>query len=293
MRLYFVLATAVAALGLSGCKKNDYTIYALTDGGHVLTFNAGKSTTIDTDVQVTGLADTIALTQIFYRPSSKVLYCTTTDSQLCTLDPSSGVVTVINSGTTTFLPTDVVPSDTTKLSDPVAAIDPINDQVRIIGKVSQSDDLNVLVNPDTGVAATLKQAVLVFASGDANDIDGTTPDLRSIVYDPPISGAGSTTLFGIDETTGSLVRIGDEGAGSATSTASPSNGQLHTIAKLSEGFSYAALSIEAKNDDSYVALGTTSSSLYTIDLSSGALSLINTIGDGSWIVTSLAIQPDN
>jgi hypothetical protein len=295
MYRYLTLAAMVVALGLSACKKNDYTVYVLTTNGHVLSFNAGKPDKIISDVTVSGLSDSSSLVQIFYRPSSQVLYCITTDNQLCTLDPDSGTVTLVNSGSTTFLPS-VLPNTNTNatFTDVVASIDPINDEVRIIGKSAQSDDANFLVAPDTGQSVTLNQEALKFAGGDVNDVNNTVPTLVALVYDPPLTNAGSTTLYGLDQTTQSLVRIGDEGAGSGTNTASPSNGEVHTIGALSTKFlnNYAALAIEAKNGDAYAVLATSTSSLYSIDLGSGSLSLLNTIGDGTWTVISMAIKPD-
>lgn len=297
MHRYLTLAAMVVVLGLSGCKKNDYTVYALTTINQVISFNAGKPDKIISDVTVNGLPEGVSLVQIFYRPSSQVLYCITTDNQLCTLDPDSGTVTLINGDSTTFLPS-ILPntSPTATFTEVVAAIDPINDNVRIIGKSAQSDDSNFLVAPDTGQPLTLNQEALKFASGDVNDVSNTVPTLVALVYDPPLTNAGSTTLFGLDQTTQSLVRIGDEGAGSGTNTASPSNGDVHTIGALSTSFlnNYAALAIEAKNGDAYAALATSTSSLYSIDLGSGSLSLLNTIGDGTtaWTVISMAIKPD-
>jgi hypothetical protein len=297
MYRYLTLAATVIVLGLSGCKKNDYTVYALTSNNQVLSFNAGKPDKIISDVTLSGLSDGSSLVQIFYRPSSQVLYCVTTDNELCTLDPDSGAVTLIDSGTT-FLPSDLPNTGTNAtLTDVVASIDPINDQVRVIGKSSQSDDANFLVDPDTGQPAAANpnnEEALKFAGGDVNDVDNQVPTLMALAYDPPLADAGSTTLYGLDQTTQSLVRVGDDGAGSGTNTASPSNGEVHTIGALSTKFSnnYAALAIEAKNGDAYAVLATSTSSLYSIDLGSGSLSLLNTIGDGTWTVISMAIKPD-
>ena len=299
MRRALALSIIALAAATAGCKKNDYTMYALTSGGHLLSFNGNKPTSIDTDVTLSGFSDSDAMVQIFFRPSNKALYGISDHQILYRIDTGSGSVTAVSS--VSFISGTTYANDT-GIGDQVGGVDPLDDQLRVFAHDPQSsdsdiDNLNLRVNLDDGtlvadqVPSTTQARTqpLKWNSGDTNDTKSL--QLLSIAYSNPYAGAGRTTLYGIEGTTASLVRVGDDGA---PSYASVDNGTVYTIGALNASIgAYAALAIEAKNGDAFAALGSGANSLYSIDLGSGAATLIDQIGDGSQSITSLTVQPDN
>lgn len=277
--------TGVAMLGLTagfnGCNKDEYSVYALTMTGHLLRFSANDPSNLDSNVTLNGLSSGQSVVSIFYRPNDRALLCLTNDNYVCQISPDSGAVSLLASGS-------AYSSDT--LSNVVGGLDPVHNEVRIFATKTDIDDSNLIVDAATGVLSTASSTSgLGYVSGDTNA--DTTPQLLSIAYDNPRPGVGSTTLYGLDGTTHSLVRIGDQNTGSENGV---NNGEVHTVASISRSFSVAGLAVEAKNGDAYVALTPSggSASLYSIDLGNAALDSLGTIGDGNWVVTALAVVPD-
>jgi hypothetical protein len=114
--------------------------------------------------------------------------------------------------------------------------------------------------------------------GDPNA--AATPRVVGSAYSNNTAGASPTTLFGIDSNLDTLVTQGSPGG----SPVSPNTGQLLTIGALgfntsdlvgfdisgTSGVAYASLTSPAAN----------ASQLFTINLATGAASLLGTIGGG-------------
>ena len=260
-----------ATLPLCACQKN-YTAYALTSTGTIISFDTSKPATISASVTVSGLSSGETLVQIGYRPEDSTLYGITSDNLLATVDPSSGAVTLVSS--TAFS------SDT--LSDPVISFDPVQDQLRVI-----STEYNLRVYSTGTLAAA--ETKLAFDSGDSNS--GKTPQVAAIAYANPAAGATSTTLYALDVTTQSLLRVGDAGV---SSTSSVDGGDLHTIGSVGVSFTAdAGLSVQSGSDTAYAVLQQSGSgaALYTIDLSDGAAAEVGSIGSGDQTLIALALAP--
>ena len=133
------------------------------------------------------------------------------------------------------------------------------------------------MHPDTGVLVATDTAL------------NPSSSVTAVAYDRNDNNpAAPTTLFGIDPTTGQLVRIGSvDGAPS-----SPNSGVVTAIGLLGinavgtnrfdiglDGIAYAGLSVGAPIP----------SSLYTINLSTGTATLVGQIGDGSDGIRGLAV----
>lgn len=269
---------AAAAL-LAGCQK-DYSAYALTTTGNIIQFNTNKPGTINSSVTLSGLGSGQSVVQMAYRPSNSTLYCITNDGFLCTLDPASGAATVMSAPFTETLGSG---SNSVRLSTPVISFDPVVDQLRVI-----STDYNLRVNPDTGVL--INSATKVgFDGNDSNA--GKTPQLMGIVYQNPVAGSSTATLFALDAATGSLLRVGDKNTGSVSSA---DGGDLRTVGSTGASFSVnGGFTIERQNGDAYAVLQQSGSgaALFTVDLGSGSAGEVGAIGNGDQTLQSLVIVP--
>lgn len=262
-------ALVVLALLAAACEK-ERPAYALTSTGRLLTFDVSKPTKIDSEVRVTGLGSNESLVQIDYRPSSDTVYCITNQARLCTVDPASGAAAIINA--TAF--------STETLVGPVIDFNPAVDRLRVI-----ASEQNLRVNPNDGTLEATDTAVF-FDGGDVND--GRPPLLAAIAYDRNRKDASEITLFGLDVTTQSLVRIGSRNG----APRSPNEGRLFTVAALSTPFTGSAgFDIEPEGDVAYAALAPSGGevALYRIDLATGAASRVDLIDDGDLSVIALTL----
>lgn len=263
----------LATLALCACQKN-YTAYALTSTGSIIKFDTAKPGTIEDTQSVSGLDSGVSLVQIGYRPADSVLYGVTSDNELVTLDPSSGVAAVV-SGTAFSSKT---------LSGATISFDPVHDELRLL-----STEYNLRVGADGALDASGTK--VAFDSGDDND--GKTPQLAAIGYTNPVDGASSTTLYALDVTTKNLVRVGNAGSSSVSSV---DDGVLHTIGSLGVSFTVnAGLSLRKDSDTAYAVLQRSGSgaALYTVDLDTGEAAEVGSIGDGDQTLIALALVPES
>lgn len=271
-KLLRTVCLIVLAASLGACQKS-FSAYALTSTGTLIRFDTKDPTKIVGEVTLSGLSSGQSLVQIDYRPADGTLYGITSDNDLATVDPSSGAVTLVN-GT---------PFTTTALPSPAMSWDPNSDQLRVI-----TTQYNLRINADGTLNTTATKTA--FDSQDTNN--GKTPQLVAIGYNNHVASAASTTLYALDLTTQSLVRVGNA---DAASTASVDSGLLHTIGSLGVSFgSNAALNIEIASGTAYAVLQRSggSASLYTIDLPTGAAASIGAVGSGDRTIFALAIVPD-
>ncbi len=265
------LFTLAAALSLCACQSN-YTAYALTSTGSIIKFDTSTPTTISATVAVSGLSSGETLVQLSYRPEDAQFYGITNDNLLCTVNADSGVATLVSSS--------AFSSDT--LSDAAISFDPVQDQLRVV-----STEYNLRVSSSGTLAAS--NTKLAFDGSDSNS--GKTPQVAAIAYTNPAAGASSTTLYALDVTTQSLLRVGNSDASATTAVDS---GDLHTVGSVGVSFTAdAGLSIRSGSDTAYAALQQSGSGavLYTIDLSTGAAAEVGSIGDGSQTLISLVLLP--
>lgn len=262
----------IPLLLLAGCGKN-FTAYALTSAGKVLQFDTKNPSSIQNTASISGLNSGETITAMAYDPAGQ-LFCITSDGYVCTLNPGTGAASRVGGQ---FV-------DTTKntLSNPVISIDPTVGQIRVI-----TASYNFLVS-ETGGTGTVGTK-LAYDSGDSNN--GKSPVPAGIAYTNPFTNAGSTTLYLLDSTTGTLDYVGSTGA---DSTSVANSGVLHTVGSTGITFlSTGGFAVEQQNGDAYAVLQPdgAGASLYTIDLSNGGAADVGQIGDGTLSVIALAIPP--
>lgn len=266
--------SALVALALLSvaCEKQR-PAYALTSTGRILGFDTAEPSKIKTDVRVSGLPADESLVQLAYRPADARFYGMTSRVRLCTIDPLTGAASLVS--TTAFT------AET--LAGPVIDFNPAADRLRVI-----ASEQNLRVNPNDGKLVETDTDV----SFDSNDLnDNRTPQLAALAYDRNMSGATLTTLFALDVTTQSLVRVGSKNG----SPDSPNGGKLFTVARLATGFTASAgFDIEPDGETAYAALAANGAppALYRIDLSDGSTDRVDTIGDGDRSIISLAVGPE-
>ncbi|HEX8494639.1 MAG TPA: DUF4394 domain-containing protein [Pyrinomonadaceae bacterium] len=263
-------ATVVRDIAISTIAAPD--IIGLTSGSSLVTFNSLTPEIISPPLPITGLANGETVLAIDYRPATGQLYGFTRYNRVVTIDPVTGVATVLNS------PGGFMANDYGWDFNPVV------DRIRLVN----DSDNNVRINPDTGaLAATDPQ--LAYAPGDPNF--GQNPNVTGAAYTNNFAGAPNTTLYDIDANLDVLVRQGSVNG----TPVSPNTGQLFTVGGLgfNASVTLVGFDIAAGTGAAYASLrpqagGT--SRLFAINLLTGQATLIGKIG-GVAAMRDIAVIP--
>ena len=242
-------------------------LLGLTAANALVSFDSATPGTIIGTTPVIGLGIGENLVGIDYRPATGQLFGVGSSSTVYVINPATGVATAAG------------PAFTPVLSGTSFGVDfnPVPDRLRVVSNTGQ----NLRLNPNDGTLSAT-DTPLAYAVGDANA--GRTPGVVASAYTNSFAGAVSTTLFNIDLALGIL----------ATQNP-PNNGTLNTVGSLGVsstnqvGFDILPFSGVAFASLTSAASGF--SSLYTINLATGAASLIGGIGAGQTI-TGLAAVSD-
>lgn len=252
---------------------NSINVYAVTVNNNLLTLNSAAPTVILSNVPITGLQAGEQIVGIDFRPANGLLYALGTSSRIYRVNTTTGVATAVGAPFSPFLSGIDFGSD----------FNPTVDRLRV---VSDSDQ-NLRLNPDTGTVVGTDTA-LNYAVGDPNF--GSNPNIVGAAYTNSFAGASSlttTTLYGIDSNLDVLVRQGGvEGA-----APSPNTGQLTTIGPLGVNpTGLVGFDIQGSNNRAFAAFNTPgdNSKLYTINLTTGAATLLGNIG-GSELIRDIAV----
>src|SRR5262245_11408918 len=247
------------------------TIIALTANNQILQFRASAPGMITSTLSVKGLQAGDTLVGIDFRPAKGQLYAmgvSGSTGRLYIINPATGVATTV--GTGFALPQSAGASAG---KDYGFDCNPTVDRIRV---VADSRD-NFRLHPDTGAVAG---ADFILSPGAA---------VVAAAYDRNFPGAKVTTLYGIDANTDQLVSIGG-----IDSSPSPNGGVVRPIGALGVnttneiGFdiandgadsAYASLTVDGKPN------------LYTINLMTGAATLVGTIGNGGVAIVDISVAP--
>ena len=265
------LALAAALTLVAGAKAEALTIYAVTGSNALISFDSATPGTIASNVAITGLTgQNESIIGIDFRPATGQLYGLGDGSRLYLIDPTTGAATQVGS------------SGQFTLSGASFGFDfnPVPDRIRVTSDANQ----NLRLNPNDGTLASA-DGNLAFNAGDPNQ--GADPNIAGSAYTNSFNPApASTTLYGIDFGLDLLVTQNP-----------PNNGTLNTVGALGVNTS-SAVGFDIFSNDLSVNLafasltGVTSniSSLYSINLSTGAASLIDEIGN-DLLIRDIAIAP--
>src|SRR5262249_46734491 len=228
---------------------------------------------------ITGLSQGESVVGIDFRPANGQLYATTTANRLYTINPSNGSATPVGSAALT-----------TALSGQSFGFDfnPTVDRIRLVSNAGQ----DLRLNPNNAAVAGV-DGMLAFAAGDPNA--GQTPNVVGSAYTNNFAGSTATTLYGIDSNRDALVTQGT--AVGVTPAVSPNTGQLFTVGGLGvDTNDMVGFDISPVTNAAFASLtppGSRVSNLYTINLTTGAATLVGPIG-GRGLVRDIAyaVRPE-
>jgi uncharacterized protein DUF4394/PEP-CTERM motif-containing protein len=227
-------------------------ILALTTANVLLSFDSATPAATSS-VAISGLGGEQIL-GIDFRPATKQLFGLGSASNLYIIDALTGNASLVG-------------MLGTALSGTSFGVDfnPTVDRLR----VTSDADQNLRINPASpGGAGTIVDGTLAYAAGDANT--GVNPTVGGSGYTNNFNAATTTALFGIDTNLNTLVQQNPA-----------NNGTLFTIGALGfDATSLLGFDISGRSGIAYAAWATAAgpSLFYTINLSTGAASLVGTIG---------------
>ena len=279
------LAAATAGLFLlNAASGHAQTVYGLQTSAtttSLVTFQATAPGTLTATAAITGLGAGQTLVGLDSRPNTGQLFAlgyvaATTQVQLYILNATTGALTNVGTPLTLNLGT-----NTTRIG---FDFNPTVDRIRLTG----SNNTNFRLNPNNGALAATDGS-LAYAATDANAAQ--TPGVGAVAYTNSFIGTTATTLYDVDEANSRL-----------TTQNPPNNGVLNTVGGLGlPAFGNSDLDIyfnpTTGTNIAYftavptVAAGSTNSSLYTINLATGALTLVGGVGGNlTSPVTDIALQ---
>jgi len=272
-----LVACALAALPLSGSRARAETLFGLDESNRIFSFDSATPSSItfvNGGLPITGLAADESLLGIDMRPvatnspaaaSNGVLYALGLTNRLYTINTSKGEATQVGT------------AGAFTLNGSAFGIDfnPVPDRLRVVSELDQ----NLRLNPNDGSLAAVDTA-LAYASGDSGF--GVNPNVVGAAYANNFGGATQTTLYGIDSNRDALVLIGG-----INGVPSPNSGQLTTVGPLGANtINEVGFDISGLSGTAFASLSTrvgpldTSSDLYSVNLATGAATLVGSIGQG-------------
>ena len=268
-----LLAATVAAClvgAVAAAPAPAETIYAITEQSNLLRFESNSPGTIDASVPVTGLQGGESIFGIDFRPSSGQLYAVGSMGRIYTIDTTTGAATLVG-------------QLSVALSGTEFGVDfnPVANTLRIVSNTEQN--LRIVFGSSL---VTNSDGVLVYAGGDPNF--GQNPGVTAVAYSNNVSGAQSTTLYGIDSNLDDLIRVGGPDG-----NPSPNGGQLFTRDALGVDFSGSSgLDIGSGFGRAFAVNGQFAGGgqLYNVSLVTGQAVLLGDVDSGG-NVRDLAIDP--
>lgn len=229
-------------------------LVGLTSDNRLIFFDSATPATITKTLNVTGLATGETLLGIDFRPRNGVLYGLGSSSRGYLIDVSTGEAFAGATGAFTL--------NGTRFG---FDFNPVVDRVRITSDADQ----NLRINPDDGTL-TATDGTLNYAAGDRNA--GANPNVVGSAYTNNFSGATATVLYDIDSALDTLVIQNP-----------PNSGTLNTVGSLgvvtSDNVGFDISGVTGTPYASLTVSGVTS--LFTINLASGAATLVGPIASSS------------
>lgn len=237
----------------------------LVDGG-LSNFDTALGVGSRSDVALTGLIAGDSLVGLDYRPATGVTYGISNNSNIYTVNVVTGAATQLGG---TLSPSFI---GATFGFD----YNPVLGGGQFARVISDTNN-NVVIDGDAGGYLGGPKTNVFYALGDANE--GIDPEINHIAYTNSVFGASSTQQYGIDTGLGTLTTVANNA------------GTLETVGSL--GFlpsSLGGFDIEGATGTAYAAFADgngLTSTLYTIDLGSGAATEVFTFSGTARGLTSV------
>lgn len=249
------------------------TVLVARRGNQLHTFDTALPHVLTSRIRVTGLQRGEQVVAIDLRPSNGTVYAATSHDRVYTIAPT-GQATLV-SGSAPQADVDL------RRGDYAFDFNPVADAIRVVNEHGQ----NLRVNPDTGTIVDADPAIegvqtdgdLVYAANDANS--GRDPHVVGAAYTNNTAGSTTTILYDIDTNLDVLAT-----QGTANGSVSPNAGQLFTVGPLGGNASDVVgfdIVTEGPTNTAYAAMKVRNQpglGLYTIDLATGAATLVGRIG---------------
>lgn len=233
------------------------TLAGLTADNTLVFFDSANPSAI-ASVQVTGVDGT--LLGIDLRPANGLIYGLSSTNNLYTIDPLSGVATFVSTLSVPF----------TGGTNSGVDFNPAADRLRVVGTNGQ----NFRINVDTGVVA------------EDSLLNPGTPTITAAAYtNTDNNPATGTALYNIDTTLGQLFLQNPPNAGTQVPVGSLNLGSISAasgfdiVTNNGVNTAFAALTLD------------NITSLYRIDLSTGAATKVGRIGTGRTELIGLSSAP--
>jgi hypothetical protein len=246
------------------------TVYAVTEAGALIRFNAGTPRQLQYSQPIVGLLEGESLVGIDFRVARGVLYGLTSKGRLVTIDTATAQVRAVGNAPP-------APLSGTRFG---VDFNPVADRVRVVSDSGQ----NLRLHPDTGALAATDPALT--AGPDGRSAAGIT----AAAYTYNQRNDKLTTNYALDVGRGWLVTQGS--VEEREPVVSPNTGRMADVGALGTGaVDDAAFDIADVGNSALAALrqgGRTR--LYTIDLASGRATLLGSVSDGG-ALRGIAIEP--
>jgi hypothetical protein len=227
-------------------------------GGTTLVMFDTESLEVSGTMEVTGVD---GLAGIDVRPADQMLYGVSTSGEVVTIDTASGAATVKSTLS------EALPSYEGAIVD----FNPMADRLRLMA----TDGTNHRVNVDDGMVTV--DGSLAYAETDMHA--GETPAIVAAAYINSIGKPEATAMYDIDSTIVALIQ-----------QTSPNDGTLEAVGKLgidgTDNYAFDISSTEDLTNTAYLVAGST---LYTVDLESGAATSVGEISGLEGTISDIAI----
>lgn len=257
------LVANLIAAALTGTASADLTV-GLTSSSQLVSFDSvAPGSILLTSPAISGLMQGDSIVDIDYYPVSGMLYGTAASGNLYRIDRMSGAAVL-----------DAMPQSSMGVVQDTD-FNPAADRMRIFA----SGDANFRITPSVGTAGpngantglVTADGTLMFAGGSPN------PNLVGAAYTNNFDGTTTTTLYSIDADLDALI----------VHSGGPQFSMLTVVGALGVDVGQNVGFDVAVSGTAFMSNG---NSLYTVDLTTGALSSIGTIG-GPLGVTTIAVVP--
>jgi hypothetical protein len=260
-----ILVLSVMVAAANAQMMSEMTLYGVTTTGELVSFKSSKPGKMLKMPKMSGMQTGEKLVGVDFRPSNKMLYGVSNQNRIYTINTATGAVTAV--GTLT-----------TALTGGNHGVDfnPVPDRLRITNDAAQ----NLRANPAD--ATNVVDKALAFAVSDANS--GKNASVAASAYTNNFAGTKATMLYNIDSAQDVLL-----------TQIPPNDGVLNTVGKLGVNVTgnagFDIISIGEGNNVAVAALqveGEKNSKLYSINLTSGAATLVGKIGGKNPLVALTA-----